>query len=128
MKVLLIVIVIVIFLCIFINEPKSIKQHEKEQLDKLIKQTSRWLIAAQQDKNDLIAVLHINYAVGYWWAIQDIFDDYEIDEVLGGINNRKAFENKLLNSQELITKKVSYKCPQFTEGLDDFLAKLGGDK
>ena len=106
----------------------AIKQHEVKQLKRLLKQTSRWLLAALQDDNDLVAVLHINYAMGYWYAIQDTFDDYEIDRAIGGIKKRKMLETKLLQSQELITKRVSSNCPQFTSGLDDFLATLGGDK
>ena len=42
------------------NCQKKIKRHEVKQLKRLLKQTSRWLLAALQDDNDLIAVLHIS--------------------------------------------------------------------
>ena len=108
------------------NCKKDTKYHEVKQLKRLIKQTSRWAVAANQDESSLIAVLHANYAVGYWWSIKDTFDDYEIDEALGGIEKRKMFEKRLLQIQENATRKASMECPQFI-GKIDMLSDLAGD-
>ena len=93
----------------------------------LIKQSARWLLAAQQDNSNLVALLHVNYAVGYWWALKDTYSDYEIDLAIGGSIYRKRYQEKLLQTQEEITKKISNDCPQFIGEVDPFLATLGGN-
>ena len=148
MKVLLIVIVILIFLYIFINEPKSIKQHEKEQLDKLIKQTSRWLIAAQQDKNDLIdkltnsdnkiKILHSesSYEVRKKWMSHTETEEYKYPCVYS-INRKNEIKfkwsslisNGMFGKSKLIfasgatgfiiDKKGNYGLTQWATGIED---------
>ena len=48
----------------------------------MIRQTSRWAVASEQDKSPMISVLHANYAVGYLQALQDIASEKEINKYL----------------------------------------------
>jgi len=99
---------------------------KKEMIKKLIRQTSRWAIASLNDKSNLIATLHSNYSLGYWWALNDLFDDDEIDKVLGSKEKRKKIESRLLEIQDMVTKKTVKDCPKFTETID-FLSELAGE-
>ena len=91
----------------------------------LIRQAARWSAAAQQDKSPLIALLHANYGAGYLWALKDIASDKEIYESTG-IDVIK-FKNKIINIQEIATKRVSGICPQFVGDIDKYLLLLAGD-
>lgn len=99
---------------------------KKEMIKKLVRQTSRWAIASLNDKSNLIATLHSNYSLGYWWALGDLFDEEEIDEVIGSKEKRKKLEAKLLEIQDKVTKKTVKDCPKFTETIN-FLSELAGE-
>ena len=99
---------------------------KKEMIKKLVKQMSRWSLASMQDKNNLIAVLHANYGAGYLYAMQTLFSEKEIEEVIGSEELRKKFEAKIIEIQDKATKEAVKVCPKFTSALD-FLAKLGGE-
>lgn len=43
-----------------------------------IRQTTRWLYAAKQDKSPLVAMLHANYAVGNIDLMRQMWTDAEI--------------------------------------------------
>ena len=91
----------------------------------LLRQSSRWAVAAYQDKSPIISLLHANYAAGYLWALKDIATDTEIKDITN-IDIIK-FTNKITNIQDKSTRKVSSSCPQFLGNIDRELAKLGGD-
>jgi hypothetical protein len=91
----------------------------------LVRQCSRWAVAAIQDKSPIIALLHSNYACGYLWALKDIANDNQIKKATN--IDILVFTKKITNIQDMCTKKVSNNCPQFLEHIDKELAKLGGD-
>ena len=124
-------ILILFGLIIFMNYKKNTKQIGATNCDieniinTLIRQCSRWAIAATQDKSPIIALLHANYAVGYLWALKDIATDIQIEKVTN--INILDFVKKITDIQDKCTKKVSKNCPQFLEHIDVELAKLAKD-
>ena len=89
---------------------------------KLIKQSAKWATTAQQDDSPLLATLHANYAVGYLWALKDLYDSDEISKGAGV--NIKQFEEHILNVQDMVTKKVLKKCPEFEGEVDFYLSTI----
>lgn len=50
------------------------------EIKKGIRQIERWIIAARQDSNPGIKLLHANYAVGNLDMLRQMFSDNEIKE------------------------------------------------
>lgn len=96
-----------------------------EDIRKLTRQCSRWLIAAQQDQSPLIAVLHSQYGMGYLWAIKDISSTKEFQEATG--LDFLKFEKHATEIQDKISKKVIKACPQFSGDIDLYLGKIAGE-
>jgi hypothetical protein len=109
------------------DDDSNISEDKANAIETLVRQASRWSVAAQQDESPLIALLHANYGAGYLWAIKDIASDQEIHSVTG-IDVIK-FRDKIVNIQDNATQKVSKECPQFVIGgdMDKYLLELGGD-
>ena len=97
-----------------------------KNIQKLVRQASRWSLAASQDESPIIALLHANYGAGYLWALKDIATDTEIINATD-IQDIKSFEKKIIDVQDDATKKVSKICPEFKSELDIELLKLSGD-
>ena len=98
--------------------------NKTEIIKTLIRQASRWSLAANQDSNSMIAVLHANYGAGYLWALRDIATDKEI-EAATGIDVLK-FRDEINKSQDTATKKMAALCPKYAPKAS-YLAKLAGD-
>ena len=98
----------------------------KEMIKKLLRGSSRYAQASRQDLNNLIAVLHGNYGAAYYFVLQDLFDDEEIDEIIGSREKRKQFETEIINIQDEMTRKAVKDCPQYA-GVIDFLSELAGE-
>jgi hypothetical protein len=97
-----------------------------EMINKLIRQGARWYKGYQNDQNPLIGVLHANYAAGYLWALKDLFEDEEIEKVLGGKQERLQYEKAITKAQDESTKKAVDVCPEYTNTLD-FMSKIAGE-
>lgn len=89
----------------------------------LVRQTARWMIAARQDQNPLIAVMHANYATGYWYALRDIATDQAIERATG--LDAVVFQRQVQAVQEEATMKALQVCPSFGPQTD--LARLAGE-
>jgi hypothetical protein len=92
----------------------------------LIRQSARWYKGYQNDRNPLIAVLHCNYSLGYWWATKDIFTEEEINKAFSSPMERVKFEQIILKAQDDATKQAVEKCPEYTDALD-FMSKIAGE-
>jgi len=105
-----------------------IKNNSKEMLNdiinKLVRQSSRWSTAAQQDDSHLIAVLHANYGAGYLWALKDIASSDEIEEATG-IDYFK-YEKEITDVQDSVTRNLIKVCPNFSPK-PSYLTKLSGE-
>ena len=112
-----------IFILIVIVQNKS--RGMAHAIDKLVRQAARYATAAQQDKSPVIAVLHANYAAAYLYALKDIASESQIHNATG-IDVRK-FTERVVNVQDMGTKKTTESCPEFVGQVDVYLAAMGGE-
>lgn len=77
----------------------------------LLRQVARWAVAAEGDRDPMIAVLHANYAAGYLWALNDIATTEEIESATG--INYLQFRDKITKVQDNATFKVVQACPEY---------------
>jgi hypothetical protein len=100
------------------------KKADGSDVVKLVKQSAKWATTAQQDESPLLATLHANYAVGYLWALKDLYGTEEISKQAGV--NITQFEEHILNVQDMVTKRVIKKCPEFEGDVDFYLSSIAG--
>ena len=129
MRYLLLILLLLLIIGSSLIQKTNIPSNSSDRITKiintLIRQTSRWSAAAQQDDSPIIALLHANYGAGYLWALKDIASDQEITERTG--LDIIKFKKKITDIQDAATRNVSKQCPQFTGDVDKFLLELGGD-
>jgi hypothetical protein len=116
----ILVIGLVVVVAFFLFKRKS----SDSDIVKLVKQSAKWATTAQQDESPMLATLHANYAVGYLWSLKDLYSTNEISKKAG--INIKQFEEHILNVQDMVTKKVIKKCPEFEGEVDLYLSSLAG--
>jgi|SRR5271154_6424002 len=117
---IIIIIIIIIGLLFFYSTNAP---NDKTNIIKtLVRQAARWSIAAKQDTNVMIAVLHANYGAGYLWALQDIATDSEITQATG-IDVLK-FKNDITSIQDGATLKLAQLCPKFIPSNDPYLVGI----
>lgn len=117
----IIYLLILFAILLLISKPETFQNDN--HIKALVRQAARWSVAAEQDKNPLIKVLHANYGAGYLWALLDIAKPEDIEKT-SNIDFDK-FKNKILEIQDNATKEASKVCPQFSPG--SYLAKIGGE-
>lgn len=86
------------------------QNNHSQIIQTLMRQAGRYGVAAEQDENILIRVLHAYYAAGYTWAVKDIATADEIESVTG--INFKEWERKVQEIQDNSTRLWISKCPQ----------------
>jgi hypothetical protein len=111
--------VIVLYLMFFNNSMIS-----RDGIKKLVQKTAKWATIAQQDASPVNSLLHANYAAGYLWALKDLASDNEIHRVTG--IDVKKFEEHVTNMQEMVTKRVIKRCPEFEGEIDLYLSTIAG--
>jgi predicted solute-binding protein len=79
------------------------------KINKLIRQTSRWAVAADQDINPYIANLHATYALGYLMALREIYSDETIKNLVK-IDVRQL-EIEVTKIMDNAVKKLIQICP-----------------
>jgi hypothetical protein len=94
-------------------------------IEKLVRQSARYAVAAQQDASPVIALLHANYAAAYFYALRDIASESQIHNATG--IDVKKFKEHVTNVQDMVTRKTSEKCPDFVGEVDVYLAQIGGE-
>ena len=94
-------------------------------IEKLVRQSARYAVAAQQDESPVIAILHANYAAAYFYALKDIASESQIHNATG--IDVKKFKEHITNVQDMVTRKTSEKCPEFVGEVDIYLAQIGGE-
>nr|QIZ31264.1 hypothetical protein orf00309 [Ostreococcus mediterraneus virus 2] len=52
-------------------------------IEKLVRQSARYAVAAQQDESPVIAILHANYATGYFYALKEFASESQIHNATG---------------------------------------------
>ena len=96
-----------------------------KSIEKLVRQSARYAVAAQQDASPVIAVLHANYAAAYFYALRDIATESQIHNATG--IDVKKFKEHVTNVQDMVTRKTAEKCPDFVGEVDVYLAQIGGE-
>ena len=96
-----------------------------KSIEKLVRQSARYAVAAQQDESPVIAILHANYAAAYFYALKDIASESQIHNATG--IDVKKFKEHITNVQDMVTRKTSEKCPDFVGEVDIYLAQIGGE-
>ena len=94
-------------------------------IEKLVRQSARYAVAAQQDESPVIAILHANYAAAYFYALKDIASESQIHNATG--IDVKKFKEHVTNVQDMVTRKTSERCPEFVGQVDMYLAQIGGE-
>ena len=94
-------------------------------IEKLVRQSARYAVAAQQDESPVNAILHANYAAAYFYALKDIASESQIHNATG--IDVKKFKEHITNVQDMVTRKTSEKCPEFAGQVDVYLAQIGGE-
>ena len=134
MYIILITIILTIITIFYLNNDKyshNINNNSKSYssidtiIETLLRQSSRWSLAAQQNGNPLIAVLHANYGAAYLWALKDITTSEEIKRVTG--IDVIEFQKKITEVQDIATKKLAKLCPQYAGDSDKYLAAIAGE-
>lgn len=122
----LLILLFIIIILFFYKKHNNFEESENkdEMIKTLIRQASRYSLAAEQDNSPMIAVLHANYGVGYANALLDIVSSEEISKFV----NLKEWKNKLLKIQDDSVKKAIALCPQYSSGIDKELSILGSSK
>lgn len=120
-----IIIAILYFLYIILSNKIVSKDVYEKQIKAILRGSSRFALASLQDKSPLIALLHANYATGYFWALKDAFTDQQIYEMTG--LNILEYQTKITDIQDSVTKRILSLCPNFANELDLNLAKTAGE-
>ena len=94
-------------------------------IEKLVRQSARYAVAAQQDESPVIAILHANYAAAYFYALKEFASESQIHNATG--IDVKKFKEHITNVQDMVTRKTSEKCPEFAGQVDVYLAQIGGE-
>lgn len=84
----------------------------KEVMDTIVRtlyrQSARWAVASDQDDNEVIRLLHANYATGYLWAIKDIASSEDFKRATG--EDFLQFEQKIVGIQDRATRILAERC------------------
>jgi len=104
---------------------KNKSRNMNSAIEKLVRQSARYAVAAQQDASPVIAILHANYAAAYFYALKDIASESQIHNATG--IDVKKFKEHVTNVQDMVTKRTSEKCPEFVGEVDIYLAQIGGE-
>lgn len=87
----------------------------------LYRQCARWAVAAEQDENVVIRVLHANYATGYLWALKDIVPTDTFFKITG--EDFLSFEKKVVEIQDKATQTLVSVCKESAPISDPSLLK-----
>ena len=104
---------------------KNKSRNMNSAIEKLVRQSARYAVAAQQDASPVIAILHANYAAAYFYALKDIASESQIHNATG--IDVKKFKEHVTNVQDMVTRRTSEKCPEFVGEVDIYLAQIGGE-
>lgn len=113
-------VLVAVLILLLICKPRPVD----DSVRTLARQAARWSVAAAQDRNPMIAVLHANYGAGYLWAINDIVTSSEFERMTG--HDYVKFRDSIVSVQDMATKKAVSVCPQFGPERS-FLTKVSGE-
>lgn len=89
----------------------------------LMRHAARWAIAAEQDNEPLIRVLHANYAVGYMLALREVASDVQVLDVTG--HDPYDLFVEVLRIQDEATHGAAGLCPRLIPS--SWMAQIAGE-
>lgn len=107
--IIFIICVVCVAMLTMFKKPIS-KCNDINRINKLIRQTSRWAVAAEQDTNPYIANLHATYSLGYLMALREIYSDEYIKKLVK-LDVRKL-ETEVTRIMDDAVKKLIQVCPE----------------
>lgn len=116
---ILVLVIVVSLLSLFFVQTK--KNEFDNAVYTLYRQSARYALAADQDEEEIIRVLHANYATGYLWAIKDIVTGEDFKRITG--EDLLNFENKIVSIQDKSTLKLIQKCKELIPKQDMAILK-----
>lgn len=116
----IIIIILLIYIFYLQFKPKC-NPIAKKEIQNIIRSSSRYSNAANQDLNPFIAMLHANYGAAYLWALQEIKSNDEI-QAATGINMIK-YRQAIIDTQDKATLQMIKNCPKFKIS-NPYLAKI----
>lgn len=105
-----------------VSNPKDSSRYS-QAIATLTRQTARWALAAQQDQNPVVKLLHANYAAGYLWALHDIADHQTVKTVSN--IDLKKLTDRVVKIQDQSTRELAKQCQSVDQKLDPYLVKIG---
>lgn len=112
-----------LFFFVFYFSKKRVSSVSGEPKETIIKrmyrQSARYAIAATQDESEIIALLHANYAMGYFGALRDFADPKDFKEATG--HSIEEFGKRVVQIQDATTRRMIKKCPSLIENKDRIL-------
>ena len=112
------ILLVSIFL-LYIIRKKSCNKNEIVKT--LLRQSARWSVAAKQDTNPIIAVLHANYGAAYLWALLDIIKTSDIKGV-----DMIRFKKDITDIQDSATQNMIKLCPNIQPD-NSYLSIIAGE-
>jgi hypothetical protein len=103
-------VIYVLSLNLFAKRYSVSKINDIQRINKLIRQTSRWAVAAEQDTNPYIANLHATYSLGYLMALREIYSDDTIKKLVK-VDVRKL-ETEVTRIMDDAVKLLNVVCPE----------------
>lgn len=91
------------------NPEWKLRTIEDKKIQILVKQASRYAVAAEQDESLGIAMLHANYGAAYMYALFDIYTEEQIKKAVD--IDLEKFKLEIRNAQSKTTKKLYGTCP-----------------
>jgi hypothetical protein len=115
------IILIILLSCIFLLNTYDNRLSDAQKISKLIRQTARWAVAAEQDINPYISNLHATYALGYLMALREIYPDETIIK-LSNVDIRQL-DMQVTQIMDDAVQKLVKVCPE-GQPKNKFLAYL----
>lgn len=103
-------VLVIVLLYVFYVEYNKKSTSKAENLRNLLRQTSRWAVAAEQDTNPYITNLHATYALGYLNSIKTVYTEQEIMDITN--ISIKEFEKSITEIMDKAIQKISEICPE----------------
>jgi hypothetical protein len=124
--IILIIISVIVFCFVIYNSYNIPHVDDKHRIiTTLYRAISRYSTASVNDTNPIIAYLHATYAIGYLYALEEIYTSSEIEKEMNIDHIR--FRKELQKNQDIVNKKLISACPNIIKLTDDesfFIAKL----
>lgn len=89
---------------------RTVSKQTIQSAEILLRGSSKWALTASQDKQPMLSLIHVSYALAYANALRELLNDREI-QVATGIDMRDQVE-AMETLQRKIIVKLGDQCPK----------------